>query len=296
MKRTLSLIVMTAMLAAIAAAQTPAKTTPPAATAKPATSATPAAATTPAAPAGKKLPQAKTKEEYDAYQLAAAKATPAELEAAAADFAAKYPASDLRVSLLANVMLQYQRKNDADKALEAARKVLQVEGDNTMALVMASTLIAEKTRETDLDRDQRYTEAMTDAQKAVDTIDTGLLLPPTFTAQQVADAKGRLVSMAQEAMGMVELNRKNDASAETHFRAALKASGGQADATLYYRLALTQDREKKYADALQFANLAVQNSAGDPSVESLAKQERDRLTKLTVAAPAAKPATTVPKK
>ena len=284
MKRTLSLLVVTAMLAAIAVAQPPAKTAAAAATAAPA-----------AAP-GKKLPQAKTKEEYDAYQLAAAKPTPAEAEAAAADFAVKYPTSDLRVSLLANVMLQYQRKNDADKALEVARKLLQVEGDNTVALVMASTLIAEKTRETDLDRDQRYTEAMTYAQKAVDTIDTGLLLPPNFTPQQVAEAKGKLTSMAQEAMGMVELNRKNEASAETHFRAALKSAGGQADATLYYRLALTQDREKKYADALQSANLAVKNAAGDSSVESLAKQEQDRLIKLSHATPApAAPPTAVPK-
>lgn len=284
MKRTFFLIVVTAMLAAIAAAQTPAKTAPPAATAAPAAS------------TGKKLPAAKTKEEYDAYQLAAAKPTPAEAEAAAADFAIKYPTSELRVSLLANVMLQYQRKNDADKALEAARKVLQVESDNTMALVMASTLIAERTRETDLDRDQRYSEAMADAQKAVDTIDTGLLLPPNFTPQQIAEAKGKLTSMAQEAMGMVELNRKNNTSAETHFRDALKSAGGQADATLYYRLALTHDREKKYAEALQFANLAVQNAAGDPSIESLAKQEQDRLTKLNHAAPAtATPAATVPK-
>ena len=278
MKRTLSLMVVTAMFAAIAAAQTPAKTAPPAAT------------------TGKKLPQPKTKEEYDAFQLAAAKPTPAEAEAAAADFAIKYPTSELRVSLLANVMLQYQRKNDAGKALEAARKVLQVEGDNTMALVMASTLIAEGTRETDLDRDQRYSEAMTDAQKAVDTIDTGLLLPPNFTPQQTAEARGQLIRMAQEAMGMVELNRKNNASAETHFRDALKSAGKQADATLYYRLALTHDREKKYAEALQFANLAVQNAAGDPSIESLAKQEQDRLTKLNHAAPAtATPAATVPK-
>ncbi len=278
MKRILTIMMASAVLAATAAAQTPAKAaTPPAAT--------PTPATAPVSTA-KKLPQAKTKEEYDAYLAAAAKPTPAEAETAAADFAAKYPASELRVSLLANVMLQYQRANNADKALESARKVLQVEGDNTMALVMAATLIAEKTRETDLDRDQRYTEAMTDAQKAVDTIDTGLLLPPAFTAQQIADAKAKLTSMAQESMGMVELNRKNDAAAETHFMSALKAAGPQGDATLYYRLALTQDREKKYAEALQSANMAVKNAAGDASVESLAKQEQDRLMKLSKVAPA----------
>ena len=81
---------------------------------------------TQAAPAAaKKVPQAKTKAEFDAYQSAAAQTDPAKLEAAATDFAQKFPDSELRPFLFQQAMGLYQQANNTDKTLEMARAVLK---------------------------------------------------------------------------------------------------------------------------------------------------------------------------
>ena len=156
-----------------AGAQTSGQTTPPA----------PAAA-----PQGKRPPQAKTQPEFDAWQAAAANKTdPAALEKAADDFAAKYPDSELRVLLYQNAMRLYQNANNAEKTEAMGRKVLGIDGDNPEALEAVAGVIAERTRDTDIDKDQRFAEAAGMAQKAIQTVDTDISVP-AGTPQAKIDA------------------------------------------------------------------------------------------------------------
>src|SRR4051812_6457616 len=96
---------------------------PPAQT-QPAQGAQGAQAAPPAGPAGKRAPQAKSQEEYKAFQEAVAKPDPAAQEQAANAFATQYPQSELRAPLYQQVMLQYQNANNADKTVEIGRKAL----------------------------------------------------------------------------------------------------------------------------------------------------------------------------
>src|SRR5438270_9975765 len=75
-----------------------------------------------AAPAGKRMPQAKTQPEFEAYNAAIQLADAAAAEKAADDFAAKFPDSELRVVLYKSAMQKYQVANNADKMLEMAQK------------------------------------------------------------------------------------------------------------------------------------------------------------------------------
>src|SRR5258708_25886912 len=62
-------------------------------------------------PSGRPPVQAKSQEEYQAYQTAVSNAqNPAAMEKAADDFAAKFPASDLRVLLYRTAMHSYQTR------------------------------------------------------------------------------------------------------------------------------------------------------------------------------------------
>ena len=73
--------------------------------------------TAPAAPAAQHQPQAKTKEEYDAYNLAASKTDPAQMEAAADEFAQKFPTSELKEFLYVRAMNLYQQQNNSAKVI-----------------------------------------------------------------------------------------------------------------------------------------------------------------------------------
>ena len=67
-------------------------------------------------------------------------------------------------------MQKYQA--NADKMLEMAQKSLAIDPDDPEALVTASQVLAEKTRDTDLDRDQKMAEAKKDAERALVTVDS----------------------------------------------------------------------------------------------------------------------------
>ena len=112
-----------------------------------------------AKPAGKRPPQAKTQPEFDAYKAAAALTDPAAQEKAADDFATKFPDSELRQLLYKAVMHGYQQANNADKMMEMAQKILTYDADDPEALLGVAQVLAERTRDTDLDKDQRLAEA-----------------------------------------------------------------------------------------------------------------------------------------
>ncbi|HXZ28474.1 MAG TPA: hypothetical protein VEG08_10795 [Terriglobales bacterium] len=280
----------------MAAAQNPAPAAPaqqpgqqqPAAPAStpPAPQQTPAATPPPAKPAHQ--PEAKTQAEYDAYLKASGEKDRDKAEAAARDFEAKFPASELRGVLYLSLMNSYQQANNAPKTIEMGRKVLQFLPDNSVALVTTANVLAETTHDSDADRDQRFAEAEQDARHAIESIDTGLGAPATWSKEQVESARNLVLSMAHAALGFIELRRNNDAVAEQELRLAVQLNQSQPYAPTWYRLALALDHQHKFAEALQAVNHAIPLFAADDPMLELAKREQDRLNKLT-GTPAAPP-------
>jgi len=252
----------------------------------------PQPATTPATPQGKRPPQAKTDAEFAEFNTAIANTNdPAAVEKAAEAFATKYPDSELRVLLYEAAMQSYQRANNADKMMEMGRKVLKIDPDEPTALVGVAQVLAERTRDTDLDKDQRLDEAMKLAQRSLTTVDTDIA-PRADTPQDKIDAyKGVLRSSAYAIMGTLEFNKEKYADAETFYRKSIDAFPAQLDPVVVLRLALALDKQGKYPEALKEANHAVQLTQEGTTAGGLARRERDRLVQLTggTLTPASKP-------
>jgi tetratricopeptide (TPR) repeat protein len=232
-----------------------------------------------AAPQGKRPPQAKTKEEYDAYNAAKALPDGATREKAADDFAKKFPDSELRIVLYESAMNSYQQANDGDKMMEMARKVLGYDPDQPEALVGVAQVLAERTHDTDLDRDQRIDEAKKDAQRALATVDTDIPtagLPP----DQVALYKAFLKSEAYSIIGALEYNAKAWTDAEADLRRSIDAFPQQVDPVAVLRLSLALDQQTKYVEALKYANQAVDLTKEGTAAGKAARDEKDRLTRL----------------
>jgi tetratricopeptide (TPR) repeat protein len=246
-----------------------------------------------AAPAGKRPPQAKTQPEFDAYQAAMKNANdPVAMEKAADDFAAKFPESELRVLLYRTAMHGYQTANNAEKMLDTAQKVLKIDPDDPEALIGAAEVITERTRDTDLDKDQRLAEAQKDAQQALQTIDTDVAIPAGTPQERIDAYKGFLRSSAYSILGTLAFNQKNYTEAEAQFRKSIDAYPSQPDPVVVLRLAIALDNQGKYPDALKEANRAVELTQENTSAGTLARRERDRLVQLTGGtnpAPASKP-------
>jgi tetratricopeptide (TPR) repeat protein len=248
----------------------------------------------PAPPAGKRPPQAKTQPELDAYNAAAAIKDAAGLEKAADDFATKFPDSELRILLYEATMRTYQNANTADKTEAMGRKVLGLDGDNPEALVIVAEVIAERTRDTDLDKDQRFDEAMKMAQKATQTVETDVAFNVGTPQEKIDAYKALLRSNAYSVMGTIDFKKESFATAQESLQKSIDAYPAQPDPVVVLRLALSLDKQSKYPDALKVANRAVEMTQDGSQIGTLARRERDRLQQLTggaAPAPATAPAT-----
>ncbi len=248
------------------------------------------------APAAQHQPIAKTKEEYEAYNLAASKTDPAQLEAAADEFAQKFPTSELKELLYVRTMNLYQQQNNSAKVVVVGREAIALNPTNPVPLVAVASALVMDTRDTDLDRDARYAEASKDAQAALDNVDTGLEVPPNVPAESVARAKANLRSIAYDTLGVIAMNKKDYATAEQNFQKAADLMKAQPDSVVYLRLSVAQDNEKKYEAALDSANKAAQYAPEGSAEKNLAKQQQDRLQKLLAekSTSSTPPATTPP--
>jgi tetratricopeptide (TPR) repeat protein len=239
------------------------------------------------AAAGKRPPQAKTQPEFDAYKAAIALTDPAAQEKAANDFATKFPDSELRPVLYKAVMHGYQQANNGDKMMEMAQKVLSFDPDDPEALVGVAQVLAERTHDTDLDKDQKYAEAKKDAQRALVTVDTDV--PSTgYPPEQLNAFKGFLRSDAYAILGTIDFNNKAWADAEANLRKSIEAFPQQIDPVAVLRLSLALDQQNKYPEALKYANQAVDMTKEGTATGDAARKEKDRLTQLTGGAPAVK--------
>lgn len=242
---------------------------------------TPANAQQPAPATGNhRVLQAKTKEEVTAYDDAKTKTDPAQAEAAAKDFAAKFPDSELRSALYQRAMNLYAQGGNSEKVVELGRLAIAADPINPIPLMEVASTLAETTRDTDLDREQRLAEAAKDAQAAIDNLDTGLLLPPNPDPEKVAGAKRTILTNSYTALGMVSMSRNDYSAAAGDFQKAIDAGKDNPEAVLYLRLSVAQDKQKDYQRALDSANKAVQYAPAGTPAQSLAKQQQERLQKL----------------
>lgn len=234
-----------------------------------------------ASPPAKHVAQAKTHQEFNDYNTAYATAGGAAAEKAADEFAAKYPASELKIFLYEKAMHEYQNENNPAKMLTVGDKVLQIDPDNSIALVLTSTVLADSLNDADADRQAKIAHARKNATHALETVDSGFVPPANATPEQVAAYKSTLQSMAHSALGIVALKTGDDATAENELKLSTSLNQSQPDPYLWYHLALAQDHQKKYQEALVSVNHALQVIGSNTDLGELAKGEQKRLETLT---------------
>ncbi|HZU45582.1 MAG TPA: tetratricopeptide repeat protein [Terriglobales bacterium] len=247
----------------------------------------------PAAPAGiKRQPQAKTQEEFTAYKQAAGLADAAALEKAANDFAAKYPDSELRILLYKAAMRAYQNANNPEKMREMGEKALALDPNDPEALVTVAMVLSEGAHTTDIDFAQKTDQAMSMARKALSTVDTDLEVPPNLPPDKIATIKNGMKSWAYAVIGTIELEKNDYAAAANDLNQSNQLNPMAPDPVTYLRLAVALDKQNKYPEALAAANRAVELAPETTDAGKLARQERDRLQKLTGSTGPMGPATT----
>jgi tetratricopeptide (TPR) repeat protein len=229
------------------------------------------------AASGERRPQARTQQERDDFTAAYALTGAAAEEAAANDFAARYPASELRSYLYSSAMLLYQRENNSPKMLAMGEKVMELDPDNPLALVLTATALADSLGDRDRDREKKIGTIKRNATRAIQAAEAGYAGAP---ADASSVYKTTLQSMAYSALGIMKLKTGDDAGAEKDLKTASELAKVRPDPYIWYHLALAQDHRKKYAAALSSVEQALQLSSSDPELQRLAEVEQERLAGL----------------
>src|SRR5207302_5823867 len=124
---------------------------------------------------------------------------------------------------------------------------------------------------------QREDQALSFAQHSLETVETDLAVPAGSPPEKVEAYKRYLRSTALAIVGTIQYKREQYPDAEASLRKSVEADSSNPDAVVILRLALALDQEKKYSDALQQANRAVELTQDDTDVGKMARNERDRL-------------------
>jgi len=227
-----------------------------------------------AAQNGARRPQAKSKQERDDFNRDYALTGGAASAAAAGDFAAKYPESELRRYLYSSAMLQYQRENNPEKMLAMGEKVLALDPDEPLALVLTATALADSLGDRDRDRERKIGTIRRNAARAIQSAETEY----SSTSEGAVLYKTTLQSMAYAALG---IKSGDDAGAERDLKAAADLRKVKPDPYVWYHLALAQDHRKKYTAALNSVDQALQLASSNPDLQKLAEAEHERLAGLT---------------
>jgi hypothetical protein len=272
---------MTFTTAAILLSATMALALPTAAAQQSASSSTPQAA--PAA--AKKIPQAKTKPEFDAYKAAMAETDPAKAEAAATDFAQKFPGSELRPVLFQQAMGLYQQVDNSGKTLEMARATLKYDSTNAVALLTAAQILSERTHNDDLDRNERLAEASADAETALRHVGE-IAQPPSLTPEQFSSAIAQLRGTAHEVFATVAFKKLDYTTAIKEYIVAIAEEKEHTDPVVWLRLAVAYDKNSDYLSGLDAVQKAIATSGPGSQIHTVAEQEKARLEELIPIKPA----------
>jgi tetratricopeptide (TPR) repeat protein len=225
-------------------------------------------------------PPARSKQERDDFNASYAEVKGNALEIAANNFSTRYPESELRQYLYSKAMKAYEVENNAAGTLAMAQKVLALNPDHAVALVLTATVLADGLGANDADKAKKVDEIRRTANHAIESVGGGFVPPAAASPQQVTVYRTTLQSMAYSALGLMALKTGDDASAERDLTRAAVLQKIAPDPYIWYHLALAQDHRKKYAAALNSVQQALQLASTHPQLQRLAEIEFDRLSGL----------------
>lgn len=226
-------------------------------------------------------PMPKSAEESAAYTAMMQIQDPAALETAAADFIAKYPDSNLKGVIYQRGMLLYENAGNYDKAIELGKKSLSFDADDPLTNAETASMIASRTRPSDLDKDEKLADVAKFSEAAIKNADNPRVDAKADPAM-VATLKNSIRAQAYNAQGLAAFVMKDYPKAEASFQKSVDANASQPDSVTLLRLGVAQRNQGKLEPALANLNKSIEiaNQTQQQQVVTLATAQRDDVQKL----------------
>jgi tetratricopeptide (TPR) repeat protein len=229
--------------------------------------------------AGWAQPQPKSKGELEALQALFNAQDPDARIKAADELVLKFADTDFKDTALFMAAFSYQQKNDAENAIIYAERTLEANPKHYQSMLMLAELTAQRTREHDLDREEKLTRAEKYATDAQELIKTATKPNPSITDEQWEAGRKDMNAQALQARGLVAMVRKKYDVAATHFKEAVDTAS-QPDPATMVRLGAAYNQSGKPDEAIAVLDKVMAMTEVHPSIKQFAQAEKARAAQI----------------
>ncbi len=222
-------------------------------------------------------PKPKSQGELTALQAMFGAKDPDARIAASENVISKFADTDFKAIALFFIAASYEQKNDFEKMVVYAERTIEADPKNYGAMLMLARGIASKTRENDLDKEEKLAKAEKYAGSALDALKDAPKPNPQMTDDQWATAKKDYVAQAHEALGISSMVRKKYDVAAKEFQTAVDGAS-QPDPATMVRLAAADNLLGKYDDATGVLDKVMAMPDAQPAIKQFAQAEKVRAT------------------
>jgi tetratricopeptide (TPR) repeat protein len=194
---------------------------------------------------------------------------------AADELVTKYADTQFKETALLQEAEAYKNKNDADKAQIYGEQALAANAKSYQAQLMLGEILASKTRENDLDKEEKLTKATKYLSDAIVNVQTASKPNPQITDAQWEEGKKFVVAEAHNGLGMVALVRKKYDIAATEFKSAADSDPQPA---YLVRLASSLHSSGKEAEAIEVCDKVLADPQLHPQIKQVATQIKTAAT------------------
>jgi tetratricopeptide (TPR) repeat protein len=235
-----------------------------------------------------KAPKPKSQKEVDAINAMFSATDPDARIAAAENLLAKFADTEFKAVALQVAADSAMRKNDFEKMVIYAERTIDADPQNYAAMLMLANGIAQRTREFDLDKEEKLQRAEKYAHQAMELAEKAPKPRPDITDEQWDAAKKDSLAQGHEALGLAAMVRKKYDVAANEFKLSTEV-GPQADQSTMVRLAAAYNLSNKPDAAIAVLDKLLAMPDLNPQVKQVAQNEKMNAAKLK--AGTAKPAT-----
>jgi tetratricopeptide (TPR) repeat protein len=169
-----------------------------------------------------KPPAPKSQKELDAVKamFAASQAGPDQTIAAAEALITGFADTEFKELALFFEARSYQQKNDMVKAQVYGERVLEINPKNFQTTLMLGEVMAQSTRENDLDKEEKLTKAEKYLKDTIENLKAAPKPNPQMADKEWDDARQQMAAEAHSGLGLCALTRKKYDVAAAEFKTA----------------------------------------------------------------------------
>jgi tetratricopeptide (TPR) repeat protein len=175
-----------------------------------------------------------------------------------------------------------QIKRDNPKAIVYYERALEADGKNYNAMLMLAGLIAQGTREFDLDKEEKLGKAEKYAKEAIALVAAAPKPNPQVTDAQWEGAKKDFTAIAHQDLGLVAIARKKYDVAITEFKTSLDTAAS-LDPSVMVRLGGAYSDAGKFDEAIATFDKVIGMADVNAAVKQVAQAEKARAEKAKAA-------------